>query len=164
MADAYLEELAKRKPLYRTFSGVEYLRIYRGLWGFEGGNIFPSVREICEEVEPRRERDVLDLSNPGIDWTPYRTFAESDYLDKKRKHALLSAWIPTDIKEIFDLSKDNSLGLDEDTWGDPRNHPSERLGDLLIVIIPENYYGRLRNLKVLYMKGKLRIKINHQSP
>lgn len=136
----YAKRMSEGKPEVIEVDGKPMLKIYRGL-GVPG-------RDTCSEGDNReRNARIIDLTNPGVDWTPIRVFAES-YQGGKGDSVLLSALVPLDDEEILRESIDNST-LD-DSWRGEHDVPLKKLTDCLIVLVPESRYHLMKDLKIEY--------------
>jgi len=136
----YAKRMSEGKHEVLEIDGRRMLKIYRGLG-------IPERDTYSEGDNRERNAGTIDLTYPGIDWTPIRAFAEG-YQGATENQVLLSALVPLDDEEILRESIDNST-LD-DSWRGKHDKPLEKLTDCLIVVVPESRYHLLKNLKVEY--------------
>jgi len=153
----YEKCMSEGVPQIEIHGGKEKIRIYRGLTDFDGT---PNYQLYEDDIN--REVRVLNLLNPGIDWSPIRAFADS-YINKNaKKYALLSAWIHTDIQEILEATIKDNESLNFYDWGSYESRPIKSLKDALMIVVPETSYHYLDSLEVIASKGKFRIIKNPQ--
>ncbi len=146
----YAKSMAEGIPEVVTFDGEPRLKVYRGLE-------VPERDFVSEGDDRKRTAGTIDLTNPGVDWTPIRKFAEMhagcNYPDSQGKQVILSALVPLDDPLIINESIANST-LDDEWFQDEAGfiyRPNlEALTDCLIVVVPESRYPLLRDVKVEY--------------
>jgi hypothetical protein len=136
----YAKCMSEGAPEVVEVDGRSMLKIYRGLG-------VPAKDTYSEVDEAEIDAGTINLTNPGVDWTPIRTFAEG-YQGTKGNRVLLSALVPLDDEEIVRQSIDNST-LD-DHWRGEYDTPLETLTDCLIVVVPVSHYHLMKDLKVEY--------------
>jgi hypothetical protein len=136
----YAKRMSEGTPKVIEIDGKSMLKVYRGLG-------VPAKDTYSEGDERERNAGTIDLTNPGVDWTPIRAFAEG-YQGIEGNSVLLSALVPLDDEEILRQSIDDST-LDDD-WRGRYDTPLEKLTDCLIVLVPESHYHLLKDLKVEY--------------
>ena len=134
----YAKRMSEGKTEIIEVDGKPMLKIYRGL-------SVPERDTYSEGDNRERNAGTIDLTNPGVDWTPIQAFAEG-YQGGKGNSILLSALVPLDDEEILRESIDNST-LD-DSWRGEHDAPLEKLTDCLIVVVSESCYHLMKDLRL----------------
>lgn len=155
----YEKSMFKGIPEVINLDGKPMLKIYRGLE-------VPEKDTVSEGDNKNRIAGTIDLTYPGIDWTPIRKFAEPyagfNYSGGSGKQVILSALVPLDDPQIFNDSLDSINMLDhewfEDEDGFTRKPNLQKLTDCLIIIINKSYYQLLKDVKVEYTDAAFEIK------
>ncbi len=152
----YAQSMSEGEPEIVLFEGKQMLKIYRGI-------VVPTVDTLSEGDERERERNIIDLQYPGVDWSPIRKFADgyaehppSYHHAKEGRRVLFSALVPLDDPTILHLSIQNS-DMDGD-WRSDEDKDLEKLTDCLIVVVPERKYHLFCDLKIEYAEGNFEIK------
>jgi len=136
----YIQEMSKGKPEVIELGGKSYLKIYRGLEVPE--------EDTCSEGDHRyRENGIIDMTHPGVDWSPIRAFCEDYYCGKPGRKVLLSALVPLDNEYLIKRSIEENESLGEE-WIGRYDKPLKNLTDCLIVLVEEKSYNLLRDIKV----------------
>ncbi|MBW2968477.1 hypothetical protein KY362_08405, partial [Candidatus Woesearchaeota archaeon] len=126
--------------------GRQMLHIYRGL-------VVPTEWVRSEGDGMDRRPGVIDLKNPGVDWTPIRAYAE-DYANDPPSmpggdRVLLSALIPLDDPDILERAIEiNSRGLDERDWHQSGVPVLKSLRECLIIEVYGHQYGLLEDIRI----------------
>ncbi|MAE13431.1 hypothetical protein CMO92_02600 [Candidatus Woesearchaeota archaeon] len=145
----YAKRMSEGIPEIIEVDGTQMLKIYRGLE-------VPPFDTCSTDDEEKIDAGTINLTNPGVDWTPIRAFA-GRYQGEKGYGVLLSALVPIDDEEILRESISDSEGLDDD-WRGEDDPDLEKLTDCLIVGVSVSCYRLLKDLKIEYTDATFEIR------
>lgn len=148
----YYRCMRKGEPEVISLEGVAHLKIYRGL-------AVPERETVSEGDNKNRIPEIIDLMHPGMDWTPIKAFA--DVYSSGVRRVILSAYVPLNDQKILEESIKNS-DLHPDDWftdGESNIYEPrlEKLTDCLIVVVPEDRYHLLKDLKIEESEGRFSV-------
>ncbi|MFA5022298.1 MAG: hypothetical protein WC508_04435 [Patescibacteria group bacterium] len=147
--EKYRKWLSGGSPEIVEIEGKKYLKVYRGLE-------VPD-RTTYSDSKPgdpytTRHPGVVDLTEPGIDWSPILKYA-TEYTNAKRSQGwcVISALIPADDPNILRETIEDNMTLFEEVWGKYEDRPINQISDALMIVVSDK--SCLKEVKIELFEG-----------